>query len=74
VFKNGADDLARRCTDAVQSGKTFPTVWHTVLKGHSLLEGIPHQRLDGQRPILAIPLVTGQQLIFDGDAKEFRLE
>jgi hypothetical protein len=71
---DSAIDLARRCNEAVRGGKSFPTVWHDVLKGHELLEGIPRQRLQGTRPILAIPLVTGQHLIFDGEASEFRLE
>jgi hypothetical protein len=75
MMNDSAVQLARKCTTAVQGGKTFPTVWQTLLKGNGLLEGIPRQRLDQRmRPILAIPLITGQQLIFDGEAREFRLE
>jgi hypothetical protein len=69
-----ANELARHCTEAVRNGKHFPTVWHSMLKGHALVEGIPRQRLDGPRPVLVIPLITGQLLVFDADAKEFRLQ
>ena len=74
MFTERATDLARHCTEAVRSGKHFPTVWHMFIKGHALVEGIPRQRLDGTRALLDIPLVTGQVLVFDADAKEFRLE
>jgi hypothetical protein len=69
-----ANDLARRCTDVVRKGKDFPTVWQTLLKGHPLVKGIPRQRLDGNRSLLEIPLITGERLLFDGDAKRFRVE
>jgi hypothetical protein len=68
-----ATDLAKECTKAARAGKAFPTIWHTLIKGHALLEGIPRQKLEGARSILVMPLITGQQLIYDGDAKEFRL-
>jgi hypothetical protein len=75
MIRDSTIDLARKCTDAVRGGKTFPAVWQTLLKGNALLEGIPRQRLDeGMRPILVIPLITGQHLVYDGEAKEFRLE
>ena len=69
-----AIDLARLCTDAVRKGETFPTVWHTMLRGHPLVNGIPRQRMEGNRSLLDIPLITGERLIFDGDAKRFRLQ
>jgi hypothetical protein len=69
-----ASDLARLCTDAVRRGETFPTVWHTMLRSHPLVKGIPQQRLEGNRSLLDIPLTTGERLIFDGDAKRFRLQ
>ena len=74
MLKERAIDLARRCTDLIRIGKAFPTVWDTVLKGHPLVEGIPRQKCQGTRSLLYIPLITGERLIFDGDAKEFRLE
>jgi hypothetical protein len=74
MFKERASDLAHACTDLVRKGKDFPTVWGTVLKGHALVEGIPRQRLEGKRSLLEIPLITGNRLVFDGDAKEFRVE
>jgi hypothetical protein len=66
-------DLAHECTAAVRNGKSFPTVWHSMLRGHALLEGIPRERFRG-RPLLFIPLNTGQELVYDRTEKEFRLE
>jgi hypothetical protein len=74
MSKERANDLARLCTAAVGVGNDFPTIWSTLLKGHTLVEGIPRQRLEGTRSLLDIPLITGDRLVFDGDAKEFRVE
>ncbi len=68
-----ASDLARVCTELVRSGNDFPTVWTTKLKRHPLVSGIPHQRLAGTRSLLDIPLITGERLVFDGDARKFSL-
>jgi hypothetical protein len=69
-----AIDLARLCTDVVRKGETFPTVWHSMLKRHPLVKGIPRQRLEGNRALLDIPLITGERLVFDGDAKRFSVQ
>jgi hypothetical protein len=66
-----AIDLAQACTELVRQGKDFPAIWATVLKSHTLVEGIPHQRFEGMRSLLEIPLITGERLVFDGDAKQF---
>jgi hypothetical protein len=66
-----ANDLAQMCTELVRQGKDFPTIWATVLKSHTLVEGIPRQRFEGGRSLLEIPLITGERLVFDGDAKQF---
>ena len=55
-----AHDLAQWCTELVRQGNAFPTVWNTVLKGSSLVDGIPHSKLDGARPLLEIQLITGE--------------
>jgi hypothetical protein len=67
-------DLLQRCIQACDGGADFPTVWHTVLKGHSLVAGIPTQRLEGTRVLLQIPLITRQSLIYDGDLRRYSLE
>ena len=67
-------DLARRCTELLRAGNDFPTIWETVLKNHALIGGVPRQRMDGKRAPLEVWLVTAQRLVFDGDAREFRLE
>ncbi len=66
--------LARRCTELVRKGNDFPNVWSTLLKGHALVEGIPRERLERNRRLLHIPLITGEQLVFDADVKEFRVQ
>jgi len=66
-----ANDLARLCTELVRGGNDFPTVWNTLLKGHALVRGLPRQRHDGGRNLLDISLITGERLVFDGDAKNF---
>jgi len=74
MSKERAGDLARRCTELVRKGKDFPNVWSTLLKGHALVEGIPRERLERNRRLLHIPLNTGEQLVFDADVKEFRIQ
>ncbi len=69
-----ASDLARQCTELVRKGNDFPTVWSTLLKSHTLVGGTPRQRLERNRSLLNIPLITGEQLVFDADVKEFRIQ
>jgi hypothetical protein len=43
----------------------------TLLKSH-LVEGIPRQRVEGNRRLLEdIRLITGERLVFDGEGKRF---
>ena len=69
-----ASDLARHCTELVRKGNDFTTVWSTLLKDHTLVEGIPREKLEHNRSLLRIPLVTGEMLVFDSDVKEFRVQ
>jgi hypothetical protein len=73
MFRERANDLARLCTEVVRKGDDFPTIWQTLLKGHPLVDGIPQQKLDGNRSILEIALITGERLVYDGDARRFNL-
>jgi hypothetical protein len=66
-----ANDLAHICTELVRQGKNFPTIWATVLKSHALVDGIPRQKFEETRSLLEIRLMTGEHLVFDGDAKHF---
>ncbi len=74
MSKERASDLARQCTELVRNGRDFPAIWSTLLKSHTLVEGIPRQRFEHNRILLRIPLVTGEQLVFDSDVKEFRVQ
>jgi hypothetical protein len=69
-----ASDLARHCTELVRKGNDFTTVWSTLLKDHTLVEGIPRENHERNRSLLRIPLITGEQLVFDADVKEFRIQ
>lgn len=74
MSKERASDLARECTELVRKGNDFPTVWSILLKTHTLVEGLPRQRLERNRCLLDIPLITGEQLVFDADVREFRIQ
>ncbi len=74
MSKERASDLARECTELVRKGNDFSTVWSTLLKTHTLVEGLPRQRLERNRSLLNIPLITGEQLVFDVDVREFRIQ
>jgi hypothetical protein len=69
-----ASELARQCTELVRKGNDFPNVWSALLKSHALVNGIPQQRLEHNRSLLDIPLITGERLVFDADVKEFRVQ
>jgi hypothetical protein len=74
VKSNGDQPLATMYPGPCDGGADFPTVWHTVLKGHALVAGIPTQRLEGTRVLLQIPLISRQSLIYDGDLRRYSLE
>jgi hypothetical protein len=63
-----ANDLAR------QGGNDFPTVWSTLLRTHTLVDGVPQQGPERSRRLLNVPLATGEWLILDADVKEFRVQ
>jgi len=65
---------SRGCTELVRKGEDFPTVWNTLLKGRALVDGFPRQRHDGAQSLLDISLITGERLVFDGDAKKFSIK
>jgi hypothetical protein len=67
-------DLVKSCIDARDRGADFPTVWHTVLKGHPLVAGIPRQRMSGSSSLLEIPLITGHCVVYNGETRAFSLQ
>ena len=74
MSKERAHDLAALCTQLVSKGNDFPTVWNTLLKSHTLVEGLPQSKVEGIRPILEIRLITGERLIFHDDAQQFSVK
>ncbi|MCV3205503.1 hypothetical protein OHD62_06925 [Mesorhizobium sp. YC-39] len=63
-------DIVARLLDACNAeknqGADFPTIWKTILKAHPYVAGSPIQDSGEDGPILRIPLITGQFLVFLG--------
>jgi hypothetical protein len=66
--------LAEVCTELVRKGTDFPTIWTTPFKGHSFVNGIPGSRLEENRPVLVVRLITGELLVFDSERKKFSVK
>ncbi|RUV45212.1 MULTISPECIES: hypothetical protein [unclassified Mesorhizobium] len=56
--------LLNACNAEKNKGADFPTIWKNILKGHLYVAGPPIQDSCDDGPILKIPLVTGQFLLF----------
>jgi len=69
MSRERAQNLAESCTELVRRGNDFPAVWAAVLKSHPLVNGVPESRFAGERGVLVIRLITGERLLFDGEAK-----
>jgi hypothetical protein len=70
---SNAQDLLRKCNDGMRSGIDFPTLWHTVIKQHPTVVGVPIQRSDGHRTYLEIPLLRGDYLVVDTERRTVSL-
>jgi hypothetical protein len=73
MSKERAHDLAQQCTELVRKGNDFPNIWTTLLKRHPLVDGIPESKIEGGRSVLEIRLITGERILFEGDARKFSL-
>jgi hypothetical protein len=62
-------DLVKKCNEAMCLGVDFPTLWHTIIKPDPSVIGPPIQRLDGNRTYLEIPLLRGDWLVIDNEAR-----
>jgi len=70
-----SNNLLKRCVESMRAGMDFPTLWHTVIKPHPSVAGVPIQRLDEQnRPYIEVPLLRGDRLVIDFDARDARLQ
>ena len=59
-------NLLQACNAERRKGTDFPTIWKDVLNGHPWVKGLPIQDRGEDGPILRIPLITGQFLVFLG--------
>jgi hypothetical protein len=57
----------------MRSGIDFPTLWHTIIKPHPAVAGVPVQRWEDSRTFLEIPLLRGDYLVVDVDSREVSL-
>lgn len=58
--------LLNACNAKKNKGADFPTIWKDILKGHPYVAGSPIQDRGEDGPILRVPLITGQVLVFLG--------
>ena len=70
---SNAHDLMQKCNDDMRSGIDFPTLWHTVIKPHPTVAGVPVQRSDSDRTYLEIPLLRGDYLVVDMEGRAVSL-
>ena len=61
-------DLLQRCIAASRNGTDFPSLWHSLLRDHSLVVGPPVNSVRGGHITLEVPLITGQRLVFDSES------
>jgi hypothetical protein len=73
IAASNAQDLVRKCNEAMCSGVDFPTLWHTVIKSHPTVAGVPVQRSDGNCTFLEIPLLRGDCLVVDTEGRTVSL-
>ena len=60
--------LLDACNAARRQGADFPSIWWQIIEPHPMVAGLPVQQLDGDQPVLDIPLRTGQRLRFGRDS------
>jgi hypothetical protein len=65
--------LVGSCIAARNGGADVPTVWATVSRSHSLVNGIRSQAINDGRIQLEIHLITGHRLIHDSEALGYSL-
>jgi hypothetical protein len=68
-----AQELVMKCNDALRSGVDFPPLWHTIIKPHPTVAGVPLQRWDGRLTYLEIPLLRGDCIIVDMEGRTVSL-
>lgn len=65
-MRNAVARLVDTCNAERSRGSDFPTIWRDVLKGHPCVRGQPVQGSGEAGPVLSVPLITGQSLVFLG--------
>lgn len=72
-MSTSSECLLQSCNDAMRDGVDFPTLWHTVIKPHPAVVGVPVQRLEGNRTYLEVPLLRGDWLVVDTESRTVSL-
>jgi hypothetical protein len=68
-----AHELVTKCNIALHDGVDFPTLWHSIIKPHPTVAGVPVQRWDSNRTYLEIPLLRGDSIVVDMEARTVSL-
>ena len=66
------EQLLAECTEALDKGADFPTVWREILRIHPLTAGKAMEKAEGSGISLEVPLTTGQRLVYHHESG-FRL-
>ncbi len=72
-MKETSAELLAQCLAASRNGADFPAIWHSVLKGHTLVVGPPVNSVRAGHITLEVPLITGQRLVFDSSSSKLAL-
>lgn len=62
MWNVAAEQLLHQCAKARAAGGDFPTIWHSVLKSHPLVTGLPTQDVRDGEALIVVHLWTGQRL------------
>ena len=68
-YPMSAQELVAKCNEALAEGIDFPTLWHTVIKPHPTVAGVPIQGWSEDRTCLEIPLLRGDRLVVDTERR-----
>lgn len=68
-----AEELVEACLAAVRAGADFPTIWHTILKRHPSVVGVPIQGGDHAGARLEIPLLSGERIVIGPSTADYAI-
>lgn len=67
------EELVEACIVAAGAGADFPTIWHTILKRHPMVAGVPIQRMEGTLALLEVPLLSGRRIVVGPESTDYSI-